>query len=85
MKCVKAVKTECSFGAIESGRKPAGAQKLSVLMDEPIRPTVAEIDRNVMNSGCVENAEVCRTEGQKRAWCTAMPELDTETEALKAD
>lgn len=84
MKCVEAVKTEGCLRAIESRGKPAGAQKLSVLMDEPVHPTVTEIDRNVMNSRCVENTEVCRTRGWKRTWRAAVPELDTETEVLKA-
>lgn len=85
MKKVEAVETEHSLRAIKGSRKPAGAQKLCALMDDPVRTTVTEIDRNIMDSRCVEDAEVCRTRGRKRARRTTVPELDTETEALKGN
>jgi hypothetical protein len=48
-------------------------------MNEPIHPTVTKIHRDVMDSGCVEDAEVFRTSRQKRAWSTAVPKLDMKT------
>jgi hypothetical protein len=54
-------------------------------MDDPVRLTVTEVDSDVMNSGCVENAEVSRTGGWKRTRSTAVPQLDTKTKTLKAN
>jgi len=85
MERVEAVEGERSHGSIKRSRKPAGAQNLSALMDDPVRPTVTEVDSDVMNSGCVENAEVSRTGGWKRTRSTAVPQLDTKTETLKGN
>jgi hypothetical protein len=60
-------------------------QKLCALMDDPIRPTVTEIYGNEMDSGCVENAKVCRPRGWMRTLDATMPKLDTETETLKGN
>lgn len=83
MECVEAVESECCVRPIECSWEPAGAQKLSALVDDPVRPTVTEIDGEVMDSGCVEYAESGGTYRWKRTWSAPMPELDTETKTLK--
>ena len=46
-------------------------------MDEAVHPTVTEIDGNVMDSRCVDDAEVLGASGRKCTWSAAMPKLDT--------
>lgn len=79
MECVEAVESENRLRPIKRGREPAGTQKLSMLADEPVCLTVTEIKRNVMDSGCVKDAEVFRSGGWKRTWSTAVPKLNTKT------
>jgi hypothetical protein len=55
------------------------------MVDEPVRPTVTEVDGNVMYTGRVKDTKMFRTSGWKRARRTAMPELDTEAEILKSN
>jgi len=45
-------------------------------MDESIHLTFTEVDRDVMNTGCVEDAELPWASGWKRTWGTTMPKLD---------
>jgi hypothetical protein len=54
-------------------------------MNGPVRPTVTEVDGDIMDFGCVEDAEVSRTGGWKRTRSTAVPQLDTKTETLKGN
>lgn len=79
MECVEAVESENGLRPIKRGRKPAGTQKLSALIDGPICPTATEIDRDVMDSGGVEDTELFRASGRERTRSTAMPKLDTKT------
>ena len=79
MECVEAVECENCFQLIEHGREPASMQKLSALMDEPVCATITEINGDVMDSRCVENAEFFRASGWEWTWSTAMPKLDTKT------
>jgi hypothetical protein len=55
------------------------------MVDDPIRPTATEIDGNVMDTRCVKDAKVFRTNRWERARSTAMSKLDTKTKALKGD
>ena len=63
MERVKAVESKRGLGPIERSREPAGTQNLSALMNDPVHPTVTEVQGDIMDSGCVEDAEVRRTGG----------------------
>lgn len=85
VECVEAFKSESGLQSINRRRKPTSAQKLSVLVDDPIRPTATEIDGDVMDIRCVKDAKVFRTNRWERAWSTAMSKLDTKTKLLEGD
>jgi hypothetical protein len=80
MERVEAIKCECRLRPIERCREPAGAQELC---DDLIHPTVAEIDRDTMYSGCVKDAEIHRNGGRKGTGGTTVPELDAKANGLK--
>lgn len=84
MEGVKAVEGERGLRPVISCGEPSGAQELSTIVNNTVRLTVTVVNRNIMNSSRVENAEICRPTGRVSTRETAMTELYTKPKAFKS-
>ena len=85
MKRVETVECKSSLRPREGSREPASTHELSATVNDAIRLAITEIDRNIMNSCCIEKAEVGRPRRWARAWGTAVAKLNTKAKALKTN
>jgi hypothetical protein len=81
---VKTLKGKGGHRPVARCGEPSGTQELSNRVNITVHSTVTVINRNIMNSSCVENAEVCRRTRWASTWETAMAELYTKSKTFES-